>query len=288
MSLVSMKQLLDKAQKEKYAIGAFNAINTYFLEAILSAAKAKNKPVILNIAEVHYPFIDVEMMTDLCKYMSRKKNVDVALNLDHGLSYKSCMNAIKLGFTSVMFDGSALPYEENIRTTKEIVKACKAVNVSVEGELGAIGGAEGGALSGTANPDLFTNVDQAKEFVTKTGIDALAVSIGNVHGKYKGEPNLDFERLEQINNAVGIPLVLHGGSGISDEDFRRAISLGICKINYFTGMSESAINSLENNLRDRGKNYNQLPEWFIDMQTEVQHSVEKQIELFANIQYVQY
>lgn len=163
------------------------------------------------------------------KFEAARHAIPVVLNLDHGLHFESVVQALRLGFSSVMFDGSTLGYEENVRQTREVVKMCHAVGVSVEAELGAVGGDEGGALYGHADESLFTDPQLARDFVDRTGIDALAVAIGNAHGKYRGEPKLDFPRLDAIRQQAAIPLVLHGGSGISDADFRRAIELGIHK-----------------------------------------------------------
>jgi fructose-bisphosphate aldolase class II len=181
-----------------------------------------------------------------------------------------------------MFDGSKLSYEENIRQTAEVVKICHAAGISVEAELGAVGGAEGGALEGAADPRLFTDPGQAADFVRRTGIDALAVAIGNAHGKYKGTPKLDFDRLERIRATAGIPLVLHGGSGIPDDDFRRAISLGIAKINFYTGMSQAALEATAEALKATGKSYNDYPEVLRAVKENVSRVVSGQMDVFGS------
>ena len=238
MSIITLKDALVKAKKEKYGIGAFNISSFTFLEAVIEAAEEKRSPVIVQIAEGHTP--DMPNFESFCKSvvdLISKSSVPVVLHLDHGQTMGMVVRAIQSGFSSIMIDASSHPYEENIKTTKEIVNICHSANISVEGELGTIGGAEANI---TKEEDAFTNPNEAKDFIDKTGIDALAISIGNVHGNYKGEPKLDFARLEEISNLTNIPLVLHGGSGIYDDDFRKAVQLGICKINFYTGNCKAA------------------------------------------------
>ena len=192
------------------------------------------------------------------------------------------MRALRLGFSSVMFDGSTLSYDENIRQTREVVKMCHAVGVSVEAELGAVGGDEGGALYGHADEAFFTDPKLAREFVDKTGIDALAVAIGNAHGKYKGEPKLDFPRLDAIRQQTGLPLVLHGGSGISDADFRRAIELGIHKINFYTGMSQAALAAVEQRMANRQPLYDEFAELLLGIEEAITDTVAGQMRIFGS------
>lgn len=233
MSIVTLKDALVKAKKEKYGIGAFNINSFTFLEAIIEAAEEKRSPVIIQIAEGH--ILDMPNFESFCKAVINlisKSSIPVVLHLDHGQTTGMVIKAIQNGFSSIMIDASCFPYEENIKKTKEIVDICHSANISVEGELGTIGGAEANIIK---NEDAFTNPHEAKDFIDKTGVDALAISIGNVHGNYKGEPKLEFDRLEKIANLTNTPLVLHGGSGIYDDDFRKAVKLGICKINFYTG-----------------------------------------------------
>lgn len=282
MPLVNLKELLDDAYKRKYAVGAFNVVNLDFLEAIVKAAEIKNSPVILNIAEVHFPFVTLENIVPSIKAVSERARVPMALNLDHGLSFEAIVRAIRNGFTSIMFDGSTLNYEENIEKTSEVVKLCHAANISVEAELGAVGGEEGGGLEGDADPSLFTDPGKAAHFVKSTQIDALAVAIGNSHGKYKGVPNLDFTRLEQIKEATGIPLVLHGGSGISTSDFRKAIGLGISKINFFTGMSQAALETTTSAIAATGQKYNDYPLLLTKVKESITNVVMEQMDIFLS------
>jgi fructose-bisphosphate aldolase, class II len=282
MALVTLKTMLDKAYQNEYAVGAFNVINLEFLEAITLAARRSASPVILNIAEVHLPFVTLENIVPVIKEIARRERFDIVLNLDHGLTIQTIERALSNGFTSIMFDGSQLDFDENIRQTREVARMCHAWNVSIEAELGAVGGSEGGGLVGAADPAKYTDIEQAKTFVEQTGIDALAVAIGNSHGRYKGKPDLDFERLRAIRDVTGIPLVLHGGSGISADDFRKAISLGIAKINFFTGMSEAAMQATSTYINTAGTRYNDYPMMQNLVKERVADIVAEQMEIFGS------
>jgi len=281
MPLVPMHDILNHAYENRYAVGAFNVVNLEFLEAILETAESKRSPVILNIAQVHFPYVNLENMCPMIHAMASRSPVPVALNLDHGLTLDAIIRALRNGFTSVMFDGSKLTFEENVAKTAEIVNLCRPVRVSVEAELGAVGGDEGGGLESQADSAFFTNPDVVAEFVQTTGVQALAVAIGNTHGKYKGEPNLDFDRLEAINQAAGIPLVLHGGSGIYKTDFQKAISLGISKINIYTDMSQAALQATEQFLK-REQKYHAYPEMMLAIKKTVAAVVAEQMDTFGS------
>ncbi|ADD77547.1 FbaA [Pantoea ananatis LMG 20103] len=283
MALISLAQGLAHAQKQGYALGAFNVLDTHFLRALFAAAEQQRSPFIINIAEVHFKYVTLDQLVEAIKFEAAKHAIPVVLNLDHGLHFEAVMQAIRLGFTSVMFDGSTLSYEENIRQTREVVKAAHAVGVSVEAELGAVGGDEGGALFGEADSEKFTDPRLAAEFVRETGIDTLAVAIGNAHGKYKGEPKLDFDRLAAIREQTGVPLVLHGGSGISDADFRRAISLGIHKINFYTGMSQAALDAVERSLALRNTRYDEFAELLMAVENAICETVMQQMKIFGSV-----
>jgi fructose-bisphosphate aldolase class II len=282
MALVTLKTMLDKAYQKGYAVGAFNVISLDFLEAIILAARRTASPVVLNIAEVHFPFVTLEDIVPVVREIAKRERFDIVLNLDHGLTIDAIERALANGFTSIMFDGSHLDFEENIRQTCEVVQMCHAWNISIEAELGAVGGGEGGSLVGAADPAKYTDIEQARIFVQRTGVDALAVAIGNSHGRYKGPPMLDFERLHAIRNAVDVPLVLHGGSGISAADFRKAISLGIAKINFFTGMSEAAIQATTSYLSNIGEQYNDYPLMMNYVKDCVAKVVAEQMEIFGS------
>jgi len=231
--------LLRNARDGGYAVGAFNIFALEFLPSILRAAEELQSPVMLQINPVHFYLSDLPEYLRYVKAQIAKAKVSVGLNLDHGKSKQVILQGIQAGFPSVMFDGSKLPYSENLRQTKEIVELCHAVGVTVEAELGTLND-DGLEITAAVRDRLFTDPMVAAEFVTETGVDSLAVAIGNAHGFYNGDPNLDFERLQQIRQKVSVPLVLHGGSGISDADFKKAISLGISKINIYTDMSAAA------------------------------------------------
>lgn len=282
MALVTLKTMLDKAYQKGYAVGSFNVTDLTFLEAIIAAARRTASPVIISLAEVHFPFVTIENIVPVIKEMARRERFDLVLNLDHGVTIAAIERALANNFTSVMFDGSHLEFEENIRQTCEVVKMCHAWNVSVEAELGAIGGAEGGGLVGNADPAKYTDVEQARVFVEKTGVDALAVAIGNSHGRYKGKPDLDFDRLRAIKDVTGIPLVLHGGSGISADDFHKAISLGISKINFYTGMADAAIQATTEYMSTIGERYNDYPLMINQVKERVSEVVATQIEIFGS------
>ena len=244
MALINMTDLLAHAKQHKYAVGAFNITNLDFVDHIMDAAVESNSPVIMQLAEVHFRYLNLEDIAPVLINAAKNVSVPVCIHLDHGKSLKTMIRSIRAGFTSIMYDGSEHPLEENIKNTAEVVKIAHSVGVSVEGELGNVGGEVVGveaATPHTSSEEFYTSVEDAVRFNNETGLDTLAISIGNVHGLYKGDPKLDFARLTAIRDAVDIPLVLHGGSGIPDDDFKKAIGLGICKINFYTGISQAAM-----------------------------------------------
>ncbi|MDD3776111.1 MAG: class II fructose-bisphosphate aldolase family protein [Actinomycetota bacterium] len=246
MALINLKDLLTHAQQNKYAVGAFNVTNLDLIDTLIDSAVEENSPIIMQIAEVHFKYLNFEEIGPAIINAANKVRIPICVHLDHGQSLQTVVRAIRAGFTSVMFDGSKYPLDENIARTKEVVNIAHSVGVSVEGEIGAIGGEAVGEQAATAHAaqrELFTKVEEAIRFREETNLDAMAIAIGNVHGLYKGEPELDFDRLTKIRNSVDVPLVLHGGSGISDDDFRKAVSLGICKINFYTEMSNNAVDA---------------------------------------------
>lgn len=250
---MTLEELLKEAEMEKRAVGAFNVPNMECLRGVIQAAEDLNVPVIIQHAEVHENLITIEEIGPLMVAYAKNAKVPVAVHLDHGASLTACLKAIKLGFTSIMYDASLKDYETNVKETSELVKIAHSVNVSVEAELGemtnsAIAGGEGreSSLSDFGNADLFTNPKQAEEFIEATKVDCLAISFGTVHGKYMFEPKLDFERIAEIRSTTQKkPLVMHGGSGVSEEDYRKAISQGIRKINYYTYMNIAAGDALK-------------------------------------------
>lgn len=226
-----MKQLLEAADKKGVAVGAFSVGNMEMVMGAVKAAEELNTPIILQIAEVRLKNSPLELMGPMMIAAAKNAKVDIAVHLDHGLKFETVKKALELGFTSVMFDGSLLPLEENIKQVHAVVAEAYKYGATVEAELGVVGGNEG---EGKKHEILCTDPDDAVKFCEQTGVDALAVAIGNAHGNYPVSPELRFDVLEEINKRVNIPLVLHGGTGISDEQFRHAIKLGIRKVNIAT------------------------------------------------------
>ncbi|MFF5993922.1 class II fructose-bisphosphate aldolase [Lysinibacillus sp. KU-BSD001] len=254
MALVSMKEMLIKAKNEKYAVGQFNINNLEFTQAILQAAQAENSPVILGVSEGAGKYMGgfvavVHMVKGLIE--SYNITVPVAIHLDHGSSFEKCKEAIDAGFTSVMIDASHHSFEENVNITKEVVEYAHAHGVSVEAELGTVGGEEDGVTGGI----IYADPAECKAMVEQTAIDCLAPALGSVHGPYKGEPKLGFAEMEQIGNETGMPLVLHGGTGIPDEQIQRAISLGTAKINVNTENQIAATKIIRDILNNDQKVY---------------------------------
>ena len=231
--LVNLNEVLKKAQKEKYAVGLFNTTDTDMLQAVIEAAEESNSPVILGTAEVLLPYGELKLIAPSVIAAAKRASVPVVVHYDHGLTFERCLEALRLGFSSVMFDGSAKAYGQNIEETKEIVKIAHAFGASVEGEIGHVGEAAQGDES---LENMYTTVAEAKEYLENTGVDALALAIGSAHGVYKKKPKLNIERLKEIADAVSVPLVLHGGSGLSDDDFKNTIREGIAKVNIFTDL----------------------------------------------------
>mgnify|MGYP001193058130 FL=1 len=236
--LMTGKELLLDAQKNRYAVGAFNVNNMEIIQAIINAAEELESPVILQASQGGLKYAGVEYIAALGKLAGRKANVPVALHLDHGTDFEQVMQCIRHGFTSVMIDGSRFPLEENIAFTKRVVEIAHSVGVTVEAELGKIGGTED-HITVSEKDATFTDPEEARIFVEETGVDYLAIAVGTAHGVYKGEPKLDYDRIKAIREVVDIPLVLHGSSGVPSESLQKAISLGICKINIDTDIRAS-------------------------------------------------
>lgn len=236
MSLVPMKALLENAEKSNIAVGAFSVGNMEMVMGAVAAAEELNTPIILQIAEVRLKNSPLELMGPMMISAAKNSKVDVAVHLDHGLKFETVQKALDMGFTSVMFDGSLLPLCDNIQAVRQVRKAADLYGATVEAELGVVGGNEG---DGKAHEILCTSPDDAKLFCDETGIDALAVAIGNAHGNYPVLPQLRFDVLDDINKMVETPLVLHGGTGITPEMFQQAIMLGIRKINIATASFDS-------------------------------------------------
>ena len=276
--LVNMKEMLEKAKAGRYGVSFFNAVNMEMAKAVIETAEEMKAPVIVGTAEVLLPAMELKHVAKYLISMAKEASVPVAVHYDHGLTFDRCMEALDLGFTSIMYDCSTLSYEDNLSKVAEMVRICHEKNVTVEGELGHVGDNAGsGKLE---NPsDYYTDPDLALDFVRKTGIDALAVAVGNAHGDYAFPPKLDFDRIRIISEKTGIPLVLHGGSGLSNSDFETAVKLGICKINIFTDIDKAGKRGIENGLKAGAKTMMELMPYETDAMKEV---VREKISLFGS------
>lgn len=235
--LVTMKAVLDYAEAHNQAIGAFNVCSLEGIQATLEAAEEQNQPVIIQFAPGHEPYISLDTIGPVMVLLAEKATVPVCVHLDHGDSIALVKKALELGFTSVMYDGSVLPFEQNVANTRMAVEIAEGYGASVEAEIGAMSGTEGTMVGHEAS---YTDPDEAKKFVELTGVDGLACSFGTVHGLYAAEPKLDFERITNIRTKTGIPVVMHGGSGVSEPDFKECINRGVRKINYYTYAAKAA------------------------------------------------
>ncbi len=279
---VTLREVLAEASKLNMAVGAFNTHNLEMLPAIIRAAVAQKTPVIIQTSEGTASYVGHRNLVAVAKSMADEFGVDVVLHLDHAKNFDEIRKALDAGYSSVMYDGSALPFKENILGTKRVVDYAEKTGASVEGELGTVGGTEDGVAVAEADVH-YTEPEQAVEFIEKTGINALAVAIGTNHGQYKSKTNISFEQLEKIRDAVdGFPLVIHGGTGVKDEDVRRVIDLGIRKFNVGTELlvnwnitSRDAYNEHKENTSNRNM--------VVPALETVQSIVEHKIQLFKNI-----
>jgi fructose-bisphosphate aldolase class II len=279
MPLVTLNELLKDASRRGYAVGSFNMVSFGFLNGILEAAEEEKSPVILSVAEVHLPHMKVEQFVPAAIASAQTASIPVAIHLDHGLHFDTVVRAIRWGFSSVMFDGSGLGYEDNLSTTRLLARIAKAAGVSVEAELGNGGGEDGAGGGMGVGRENFTDPAQAAEFVRETGIDALAISIGNIHGYYRKRAELDFDLLGRIRSSVRVPLVLHGGTGIPEEYFIKAIRMGISKVNYFTGMTKAAAERVREFVQADPKGY----EWIaLEAKKAIKDVVRQRMRIFGS------
>ncbi len=282
--LVNLKDILKIAEQEKTAIGMFNATGFDSLQAVVAAAEELNKPVIIAHAEVHNVYNDISMVGPAMVAVAKNAKVPVCVHLDHGTSLDMVYKALRLGFTSVMMDASALPYEENLRLTKQITEMAHAMNVSVEAELGRLVTGEAGSEEVHTDmkaEDYYTRPDEAESFCKETGVDALAIAFGTAHGFYTAQPKLDFDVVKNVAKATGLPLVMHGGSGVSEEGFKKAIENGIRKINYYSYMSKAGYMAAKNVIESGKTNYLHDVE-YAAMQA-MKEDVKKAIKVFFNM-----
>jgi len=238
--LVTSKEMLERARRDHYAVPSVDFVDADTLKWYLETAESLRKPIILALCQGHLNrLIDLEEGAALAKYYGEKASVPVVLHLDHGEDIETVQRAVELGFTSVMLDASMDPFEENVEKTKHVVALARAKGVYVEAEIGHVGGV--GESSAPEDTDsIYTSVREAVQFVRKTGVDSLAVSIGTAHGLYKGTPKINFERLHELRDSVSVPLVLHGGSSSGDENLRRCAAEGIAKINIYSDLLAAA------------------------------------------------
>lgn len=245
--LVTMKEIMEIAEEKKIAIGSFNTPSLEALQAVIGAAEELDLPVIIQFAQCHETWIPLDVIGPIMVEMAKKATVPVCAHLDHGETLEYLQQALDLGFTGIMYDGSTLSYEENLENTKKAVAMAAKTGATVEAELGSMGRRESGAGDDTGADDetkIYTDPQQASVFVKETGIDALACSFGTTHGIYLTEPKLDFDVVKNVRSMTNqIPVVMHGGSGVSKEDYRKSIEAGVRKVNYFTYMDKSGGNA---------------------------------------------
>lgn len=273
--LANLNDVLIPAQKGKYAVGLFNTTDTDMLEAAIAAAEELRSPIIIGTAEVLLPFGELKLIAPSIVAAAKRATVPVVVHYDHGLTYERCVEALKLGFTSIMFDGSANDTETNLKETRELVKLAHAYGVTVEGEIGHVGEA---ATNDGAVSDMYTTPEEAIDFVEQTGVDALAIAIGTAHGAYKTKPCLDIERLKAIRASLSTPLVLHGGSGLSDDDFRNTVREGIAKVNIFTDLCVAGIEGMKEGL-EKELPYLEIRNLKVE---KIKEAVKKKILLFGS------
>ena len=272
--LVNLSEILKIAEERGIAIGAFNTPNLTSLKAIIAAAEELNQPVIIMHAQVHeeMDLCTIEEVAPMMVAAAKRASVPVCVHLDHGTDLDYVKRGLDLGFTSVMYDGSTLSTEENIKNTITAVQMAHEKGASVEAEIGSMGTREGGNGNDTS---IYTDPDTAKDFVVKTGVDALACAFGTAHGFYKDTPKLDFDRLSKINSLIDVPIVMHGGSGVSEEDYREVIKRGVRKVNYYTYMAKAGGEALS------GKQYSQFHDALLDAREAMKQNVAKAIKVFC-------
>ena len=274
--LVNLKEVLPAAQKGGYGVGLFNTTDTDMLQAVIDAAEELNSPVIVGTAEILLPYGELKLIAPAVVAAAKRAKVPVVVHYDHGLTFGRCMEALQLGFTSVMFDGSVKKYDENIAETREVVKIAHAFGATVEGEIGHVGQAASGD---DRAEDMYTTVDEALAYYNATGVDALAVSFGTAHGVYKSKPKLNLTRLGEIHKAVNVPLVLHGGSGLSEEDFKNSIKNGVAKVNIFTDMELAGVRAMQEGIA-AGLDYLEIRNRKVEA---IRETVKEKIRIFGSV-----
>ena len=273
--LVNLNDVLYPAKKGGYGVGLFNAVNMEMIRGVLAAAEEAKAPVIIGTAQVLFPCGPLEEVMSVLIPMAEKASVPVVVHLDHGLDRETCLRALELGATSIMYDCSTDPYEENIRKVREVAEIAHEKGATIEGELGHVGNNGDGT-----DPTLYyTQPEKAAEYVEQTSIDALAIAVGNAHGAYTLPPKLDFARIHEIAGTVNVPLVLHGGSGLTDNDFREAIHQGISKVNIFTDLNIAAAHAAKTALQQPDAAFTSLVEPTVEA---IKQETLKKMQLFGS------
>ena len=274
--LVNLNDVLTKAREGKYAVGLFNTTDSDMLQAVIEAAEELKSPVVIGTAEILLPYGELQLIAPSIIAAAKRAKVPVVVHYDHGLTFDRCIEALKLGFSSIMFDGSAGDYESNLANTREIVKIAHSFGATVEGEIGHVGNAMDGDEDLT---DMYTTPEEAEAYIRATGVDALAVAIGSAHGVYKKKPMLNIERLKEIRAKIDTPLVLHGGSGLSDDDFRSTIREGIAKVNIFTDLCLAGDRAVADGL-EKGIGYLETRNLKVAY---IKEEVKKKMQLFGSV-----
>ena len=274
--LVTLKEILKTAEDNKIAVGSFNTPNMTSIKAVIGAAEELNQPVIIMHAQVHEEMglCKMEEIAPVMLMFAKRASVPVCVHLDHGTDLEYVKKGLDLGFSSVMYDGSVLSEEENTANTLETVRAASETGASVEAEIGSMGAREGGEGSSAS---IYTDPAAAVKFVADTGIDALACAFGTAHGFYKDKPKLDFERLSKINSLINVPIVMHGGSGVGEDDYREVIKRGVRKVNYYTYMAKAGGDAVSN------KTYSQFHDALKDAEKAMKEKVKKAISVFSGL-----
>lgn len=282
MSLIAFRELLDDSKKRKYGVFATNAFTFEMIETIFQAAEERRSPIIIMIAEDLFSFLNPGLVGPTVLEMIEDLNVPVVFHLDHGKTLDLVIKSMKYGYNSVMYDGSSLPLNQNIQVIKKLKGIARPLNIGVEGEVGMVGGLEDREVpidEQEINEKDFTNVEDAVRFVDETDADALAVAVGTIHGRFRFKPKLDFERIKKLRDAVKVPLVLHGSSGLSDSDFKQAIECGITKINYFTGIVNTATDETKKMMKKDDFSYLHLNK---EVMKAVKIEIAKMLDLFGS------
>ncbi len=276
MAIVDMRDLLQHAYSNRYAVGAFEIVSLDFLQATVEAAESARSPVILNIVEPHIGLYDLDLLMTATIRAAKRASVPVAIHMDHCSSLESVQTSMRLGCNSVKLDAASETFPVNVERTRKVVELAHAWGIPVEGEIGYVTGMNREDKGSNADDPVYTHVDEAKAYIEKTGVDFLAVSIGTVHGRVKGKPKLDYTRLTKIQDKISIPFVIHGGTGLNEQQYRKLIDHGVAKINYFTALAETNARQLEQNLRNKEMSYQQV---FADVREKIRDEVKQRMQV---------